>query len=738
MKTCIQIDDLSYSIEPGKLNTILRPAMWGNGQVELMASLERPMVVEVMCHGFSKVLHYGPPQGKWSRDEHLVPAVYDAESGRKYLLYTTKETGALETRVSFRADRQTWHHVFDDLTVEVSLFLPRLHPGYFYKVMLHPGPGNSTSRWHVYHEIRAHHGANMEGTEPGHDVRGGKAWWKCHKLEYPEAIGASADADDVNMGMDGPTTAGIMIRHVLEREGSADPGPLYFARACADTLDEARTGLDRLLDDPERHEKETAAWWETYLNEDPRLDVPDETFCRTFLWSWPNWRCNRIDIPDSGGPAGLTKSNNLTLKSGPQLGGDRLLDLPVELLHDPQASRDTLLYWLKATRKKGLLAPGVRDNGVPGIGNYASDASWMCGWLQKYLLTTNDLALLSEEIGEGITVLERLEDAVESQVAFHDKETGLIPNAAEHDRMGHDQKDRPITLGTAHEAVMRYRGGAGYFYSDTSATVYGSYVAMAEIQKRVGNEKRAAVFRKYAEDLGEAVREHFWSDEINFFTDLNPERTQNGYLGIGGFITALFSNPSLRPGGLATGEQAQAVADMCNHPDFVADLGVLTLARSSPFFDPVPYKGRNSSFNFSPTNQIPAGLYAHGCYEEGHRQMFKQYRRLGENAGLGPRYRAEAYDAEGHIIPWRFQNYPANLNILSTVIEGVFGIRWTEDALSVFVNSPWPWAKLSNLRVRGKMLDLDWAEDGTLLATIDGKEAARSSESRLTLPWNIF
>ena len=118
--------------------------------------------------------------------------------------------------------------------------------------------------------------------------------------------------------------------------------------------------------------------------------------------------------------------------------------------------------------------------------------------------------------------------------------------------------------------------------------------------------------------------------------------------------------------------------------------------------------------------------------------MFKQYRRLGENAGLGPRYRAEAYDAEGHIIPWRFQNYPANLNILSTVIEGVFGIRWTEDALSVFVNSPWPWAKLSNLRVRGKMLDLDWAEDGTLLATFDGKEAARSSESRLTLPWNIF
>ena len=729
---------LEYSIDPGKLNTILRPAMWGNGVLELMARLDRPLVDEVMCHGFSKVLHYGPAQGKWSGDEHLVPAVYDAESGRKYLLYTTMETGALENRVSFRADRQTWHHVFDDLTVEVSLFLPRLQPGYFFKVTLHPGAGNTSQRWYAYHEFRAHHGASMEGTEPGHDVRGGKAWWKCHKLEYPEAIGASADADDVNMGMDGPTTSGIMIRHGLERNGGGNPIPIYFARACSDTLDEARAGLDRLLADPERHEKETAAWWEQYLNEVPRLDVPDETFCRTLLWSWPNFRYNRIDVPNGAGPAGLTKSNNVSLKSGPQVLGDRFLDLPVEMLHDPQTSRDTLLYWLKMTRKKGLLAPGVRGDGLPGIGNYVHHASWMCGWLQKYLLTTNDLALLKEEIGEGITVLERLEDAVESQVAFHDEETGLIPNAPEHDRMGHYQEDKPITMGTAHEAVMRYRGGAGYFYSDTSATVYGSYVAMAEIQELIGNNDRAAVFRKYADDLGKAVQTHFWNEELNFFTDLDPNRTQNGYLGVGGFITALFANQSLRPGGLAVADQTQAVADMCNHPDFVADLGVLTLARSSPFYDPVPYKGRNSGFNFSPTNQIPAGLYAHGCYEEAHRQMFKQYRRLGENAGLGPRYRGEGYDAEGHILPWRFQNYPANLYILNTVIEGVFGMRWTKEALTVDVNSPWPRAKLSNVRIRGKKLSLNWKKDGTLVAELDGKEIARSDDSQLSLSWDVF
>ena len=42
-------DWLAYSIEPGKLTTILRPAMWGNGQLELMAELDRPCVNQVIC-----------------------------------------------------------------------------------------------------------------------------------------------------------------------------------------------------------------------------------------------------------------------------------------------------------------------------------------------------------------------------------------------------------------------------------------------------------------------------------------------------------------------------------------------------------------------------------------------------------------------------------------------------------------------------------------------------------------
>ena len=82
-------------------------------------------------------------------------------------------------------------------------------------------------------------------------------------------------------------------------------------------------------------------------------------------------------------------------------------------------------------------------------------------------------------------------------------------------------------------------------------------------------------------------------------------------------------------------------------------------------------------------NQVPAGLYAHGCYEKAHTQLFKLFRRLGENGGLGPRYRGEVYQANtGEIVPDRFPNYPSVLHAVNSVIEGVFGLRWTAGALN--------------------------------------------------------
>ena len=57
-------DWLAYSIEPRQLRTALRPAMWGNGQLELLAELDRPCVSEVVCFDFKEEgLWYSPASG---------------------------------------------------------------------------------------------------------------------------------------------------------------------------------------------------------------------------------------------------------------------------------------------------------------------------------------------------------------------------------------------------------------------------------------------------------------------------------------------------------------------------------------------------------------------------------------------------------------------------------------------------------------------------------------------------
>ena len=49
-------DWLSYSIKPRELSTAPRPAMWGNGQLELLAELDRPCVNQVICFGWVSLL----------------------------------------------------------------------------------------------------------------------------------------------------------------------------------------------------------------------------------------------------------------------------------------------------------------------------------------------------------------------------------------------------------------------------------------------------------------------------------------------------------------------------------------------------------------------------------------------------------------------------------------------------------------------------------------------------------
>ena len=396
-----------------------------------------------------------------------------------------------------------------------------------------------------------------------------------------------------------------------------------------------------------------------------------------------------------------------------------------------------LLLILKETRKTGILMPGISDGREMERG-YAGALGYLCGLVHKYVLTSGDMCLLEVDIG-GMTFLQRLEDALEAQLAYRDDKTGLFWTDNELPSDTSDLSGYSGGLGPMAEAVTRYRGGAGTFYNDCNAVIQGTFLVLADIEHLAGNSTLRKRYREQAQELEKSIQEHMWNEDLQFFCDLNKDGTINDYMGIGGFITGLFANQVYRPGGLATQEQAKRLARWCADPEFASDYGVISLARRSPYFDPDDWKGYNSSFDMHWCNQVPAGLYAHGRYEEAHSQLFKLFRRLDENGGLGPRYRGEVYQADtGEIVPNRFPNYPCILSALTSIIEGVFGLRWTASALEVEAHSPWSWANLRNLKVRNSKLDLVLSADGTLSAIVDGKEVAQSSDRKLALDWELF
>ena len=725
---------LEYSIQPQQLHTLLHPAMSGNGQIEVLGELDRSRVSEVVCFGFGEEgLEYGRNNG----EEHLVPAVNDAETGKKYLLSSSPGPGTNRLTVTFRPDRHVWRYEFDDLDVRVSLILPRLLPGYLMKVELVPKAGNSSKSWHVYQEVRTFRGI-LRMTDAGYDLSGGTVWFSSSMEKHGEALGATVDAESVNLGEDGAFSTNIMAKMPVTIDGSSESASCYLARAFGPTIEEARESLSKLLSSPERLEAETEDWWNTYLTEVPHLETPDESFSKTFLWSWADYRMNQIDVAIGPAPPGLFNANNTHLKARIQMGdGDSTEVEAINLLHTPKAARDLVIFIFKNTRKHGIFIPGIA-NGREQERGYASWLGYFCGLIHKYLLTTGDMGLLEEDIG-GITLLRRIEEALEAELAYRDDKTGLFWTDNELPSDVSDATGWSGGLGPNLEAVTRYRGGAGTFYNDSNTTICGTFLAIADIEHLAGNSTLSKRYREMAEKLETAIQKYMWNEELQFFSDLNKDGTINDYMGIGGFITGLIANQVYRPGGLATQEQAERLARWCADPEFASDYGVISLARRSPYFDPDDWKGYNSSFDMHWCNQIPAGLYAHGCYEEAHTQMFKLFRRMGENGGLGPRYRGEVYQADtGEIVPDRFPTYPCTLNALTAVVEGVFGLRWTDGALTVEVNSPWPWANLRNLKIRDSKLDLLLSADGDLTATVDEKEVARSSDRKLVLPWEIF
>ena len=125
------------------------------------------------------------------------------------------------------------------------------------KVELVPKAGNASARWHVYQEIAGDRGRRLRMTDAGYELGGGTVWFRNSIDSYGEAIGATVDAESVNLGEDGAFATDIMVKMAVARQDGDRAATCYVARAFGPTVAAAREGLRQLLSSPERLEAET-------------------------------------------------------------------------------------------------------------------------------------------------------------------------------------------------------------------------------------------------------------------------------------------------------------------------------------------------------------------------------------------------------------------------------------------------------------------------------------------------
>ena len=304
-----------------------------------MAQLRRPALKNLLCFG------YGPEGLHYRRgDEHLLPAVYDAHTGKKYLLSASPGSGAREATVTFRPDRQVWRYEFDDLEVAISLLLPRRRPGYLLKVGLCPTRSNATTAWHLYQDRRGVLGRAMRITAAGFDPHTGTSWLHSPSDGLAEALGSTPGVESAHVNQDGAFVTRILGKTLVARERGESGTSLYCARACGPTVEDATATLTALLASPQALEAETETWWNSYLHDLPRLEAPDESFAKNVHWSWPDFRMSRIDVPIGNAPPGLFNINNTRLSTHIfVMPYDNAFAEAFQLLHDPRPATPLIM-----------------------------------------------------------------------------------------------------------------------------------------------------------------------------------------------------------------------------------------------------------------------------------------------------------------------------------------------------------------------------------------------------------
>ena len=77
-------------------------------------------------------------------------------------------------------------------------------------------------------------------TDAGYDLGGGIVWFKSSMDQHGEAIGATVDAERVNLGRDGAFSTNIMAKMAVARDESSESATCYMARAFGPAPEDAR------------------------------------------------------------------------------------------------------------------------------------------------------------------------------------------------------------------------------------------------------------------------------------------------------------------------------------------------------------------------------------------------------------------------------------------------------------------------------------------------------------------
>ena len=707
-------DWLEYSVDPSKVRNL--PASYGNNRVMFRCDIRRPEV-SGLCSSVIRA------SGKPPKDRDILTAVYDAETGEKYPLSLDY---ARSGRVFFRPEQHIWQLEFEDFKIEARAFAP---PGLFAYCTHVKIEASKRMKLRLFREILGF------GDPKPRDIGAEKAWVEGDLVLCDLRPGTGMASGSTLQG--GKFTlskmfSGYVYDILAQYDISLDPGiPLEFSFARAIAKDAKKAGEDvaYILSNPAKRLAEATDYWNDFLQEIPQFSCPDEQFVKAHCWMWANFRINQWDVDEDALPNGQWGTNYGGYLHDQVIGNIDNMEAAAAVIYwMPQAVKDLVEIMWSTQREDGQV-PGIR--GVyfdSGKGRVQKDSFMMDGGpstllqiTRKYVEYAGDMAFLEEEI-EGVPLIERMEKGIEwyNKNRFR-QELGLY-----------------WTIGGDYawmDLAEKYRGSHSS-YCDYNAFLVGALADLAFLEEALGRSDKARVYSKKSKALAESVNRLMWNADLGMYVDVDAEGKQivskHAFSFTTGFLASFFMN-GVR--GLADDDKARALVENLESEAFNRPYGLPSLAWDSPYYDPDNHEIVGLVWHYQ--MEMVRGLYWAGQTEAAHRLLKKLFRLHWGSEGLGPRYMAEAYSAEtgqmfagGRYRPAaRSFNYPANFNLITGLYEGVFGLR-VDDGLEVNVNSPWPEASVSNLRVLGHKVGVSWSKDKGLTLSVDGQDVIKNSKDR--------